>query len=92
MDPRPMLHLTNSLPSCNNSECSQQALEMGLVNTVVPLDKLEEETVAWCREILSNSPMALRVGQKQERSMGKEGQGKINAVAPHIPQYHPLWS
>lgn len=39
---------------------AQQALEMGLVNTVVPLDKLEEETVGWCREILANSPMAIR--------------------------------
>ena len=39
---------------------AQQALEMGLVNTVVPLDKLEEETVKWCREILANSPMAIR--------------------------------
>jgi len=37
-----------------------QALEMGLVNTVVPLDKLEEETINWCREILSKSPIALR--------------------------------
>lgn len=39
---------------------AQQALEMGLVNTVVPLARLEEETVQWCREILSNSPTALR--------------------------------
>jgi len=39
---------------------AQQALEMGLVNTVVPLDRLEEETVQWCREILANSPIALR--------------------------------
>lgn len=39
---------------------ARQALEMGLVNVVVPLDKLEEETVKWCREILSNSPIALR--------------------------------
>ena len=39
---------------------AQQALEMGLVNTVVPLDKLEEETVQWCREILANSPIAIR--------------------------------
>jgi naphthoate synthase len=39
---------------------AQQALEMGLVNTVVPLERLEEETVQWCREILANSPMALR--------------------------------
>jgi len=35
-------------------------LEMGLVNTVVPLEKLEEETVQWCREILDHSPLALR--------------------------------
>ena len=33
---------------------------MGLVNTVVPLERLEEETVQWCREILANSPIALR--------------------------------
>jgi naphthoate synthase len=39
---------------------AQQALDMGLVNTVVPYDKLEEETVAWCQEILANSPIALR--------------------------------
>ncbi len=39
---------------------AQQALDMGLINTVVALDKLEEETVKWCREILGNSPMALR--------------------------------
>lgn len=39
---------------------AQQALEMGLVNTVVPLARLEEETVQWCREILANSPIAIR--------------------------------
>jgi naphthoate synthase len=39
---------------------ASQALDMGLVNTVVPLDKLEEETVQWCREILANSPIAIR--------------------------------
>ena len=38
-----------------------EALEMGLVNTVVPVDRLEEETVAWCRKILELSPTALRV-------------------------------
>jgi naphthoate synthase len=37
-----------------------QALEMGLVNTVVPNEQLEEETIQWCREILANSPMAIR--------------------------------
>ncbi|HEX2409912.1 MAG TPA: 1,4-dihydroxy-2-naphthoyl-CoA synthase [Solirubrobacteraceae bacterium] len=40
---------------------AQQALEMGLVNTVVPLDELEAETVRWCREMLELSPFALRL-------------------------------
>jgi naphthoate synthase len=39
---------------------AKEALAMGLVNAVVPLDRLEEETVAWCREMLAMSPMALR--------------------------------
>lgn len=39
---------------------AKQALEMGLVNAVVPLERLEEETVAWAREILQHSPLALR--------------------------------
>ncbi|XP_031500787.1 1,4-dihydroxy-2-naphthoyl-CoA synthase, peroxisomal isoform X3 [Nymphaea colorata] len=38
-----------------------EAEKMGLVNAVVPLEKLEQETVRWCREILRNSPTALRV-------------------------------
>ena len=40
---------------------AQQALDMGLVNTVVPLEELEEETVAWCRQMLQHSPLALRM-------------------------------
>ena len=40
---------------------AQQALEMGLINAVVPLDRLEEETVQWCREMLALSPFALRL-------------------------------
>jgi naphthoate synthase len=39
---------------------AQQALDMGLVNTVVPLDQLEAETVKWAREMMQHSPMALR--------------------------------
>jgi naphthoate synthase len=39
---------------------AHQALEMGLVNAVVPLERLEEETIQWCREILANSPIAIR--------------------------------
>jgi naphthoate synthase len=40
---------------------AREALEMGLVNAVVPLARLEEETVAWCREMLALSPFALRL-------------------------------
>jgi len=39
---------------------AKQALEMGLVNTVVPYDQLEIETVKWCQEMLVHSPIALR--------------------------------
>jgi naphthoate synthase len=38
-----------------------EALEMGLVNTVVPLERLEEETVRWCNEMLALSPFSLRL-------------------------------
>jgi naphthoate synthase len=40
---------------------ARQALDMGLVNAVVPLDRLEEETVSWARELLAKSPLALRM-------------------------------
>jgi naphthoate synthase len=40
---------------------ARQALDMGLVNKVVPLAELEGETVAWCRKILQHSPLALRL-------------------------------
>ncbi|GAA0465000.1 1,4-dihydroxy-2-naphthoyl-CoA synthase [Alkalibacillus silvisoli] len=39
---------------------AEEAEKMGLVNTVVPLDKLEEETLQWCQEMLEKSPTALR--------------------------------
>jgi naphthoate synthase len=40
---------------------ADEALEMGLVNTVVPLADLEKETVAWCREMTALSPLSLRL-------------------------------
>lgn len=40
---------------------AQQALDMGLVNTVVPYEELETETLKWCREMLALSPLALRL-------------------------------
>ncbi len=51
---------------------AQQALDMGLVNTVVPLDRLEEETVSWCREMLALSPVRAAVGQGElQRPRGR---------------------
>jgi naphthoate synthase len=40
---------------------AQEALQMGLINTVVPLARLEEETVSWAQEMLAKSPLALRM-------------------------------
>jgi naphthoate synthase len=40
---------------------AKEALDMGLVNKVVPLDRLEEETVVWARRMLAHSPLALRL-------------------------------
>jgi naphthoate synthase len=40
---------------------AQEAFDMGLVNTVVPLERLEIETVAWCQRMLRHSPLALRM-------------------------------
>ncbi len=40
---------------------AEEALQMGMVNTVVELDRLEEETLGWCREMLALSPFALRL-------------------------------
>lgn len=40
---------------------AQQALDMGLVNAVVPLERLEDEGVQWAREILEHSPLAIRM-------------------------------
>ena len=40
---------------------ARQALEWGLVNAVVPLERLEEETIIWCREMLALSPLSLRL-------------------------------
>ena len=39
---------------------AKKALEMGLINKIVPLEKLEQVTISWCKEILKMSPIALR--------------------------------
>jgi naphthoate synthase len=59
---------------------AQQALEMGLVNTVVPLDKLEEETVSWCKEMLDKSPLALRC-LKAAMNADCDGQSGLQELA-----------
>ena len=59
---------------------AQQALDWGLVNTVVPLDRLEDETVAWCREMLAMSPMALRL-LKASFNADEDGMAGIQQLA-----------
>jgi naphthoate synthase len=59
---------------------AQQALEMGLVNTVVPLDRLEAETVQWCREMLALSPFSLRL-LKASFNAAEDGLAGIQQLA-----------
>ena len=59
---------------------AQQALDMGLVNTVVPYDQLEQETVQWCREILANSPIAIRC-LKSALNADCDGQAGLQELA-----------
>src|SRR4051812_19349089 len=59
---------------------AQQALDMGLVNTVVPLDRLEDETVGWCREMLALSPFALRL-LKASFHAAEDGMAGIQQLA-----------
>ena len=59
---------------------AQQAFEMGMVNTVVPLEKLEEETLQWSREMLQHSPMALRC-LKSALNADCDGQSGLQELA-----------
>lgn len=59
---------------------AQQALEMGLVNAVVPLAELEAETVKWCREILEKSPLAIRC-LKSALNADCDGQSGLQELA-----------
>jgi naphthoate synthase len=59
---------------------AQQALDMGLVNTVVPLERLEDETIKWCREILQHSPLALRC-LKSALNADCDGQAGLQELA-----------
>mgnify|MGYP003915612307 CR=1 FL=1 len=59
---------------------AQQALDMGLVNHVVPLEQLEAETVQWCREMLALSPLALRF-LKSSLNADCDGQAGLQELA-----------
>jgi naphthoate synthase len=59
---------------------ADEALEMGLVNRVVPLEELEEETVAWCREMLQLSPFSLRL-LKASFNAAEDGLAGIQQLA-----------
>ena len=59
---------------------AQQALQMGLVNTVVPLAELETETLRWCHEMLQLSPLALRL-LKSSFNADLDGQAGIQELA-----------
>jgi naphthoate synthase len=59
---------------------AKQALDMGLVNTVVPLADLETETIKWCQEILANSPIALRC-LKASLNADCDGQAGLQELA-----------
>ncbi|MFP5503794.1 MAG: 1,4-dihydroxy-2-naphthoyl-CoA synthase [Candidatus Sericytochromatia bacterium] len=59
---------------------AEEALQMGLVNTVVPLAELEAETVRWCQEMLQHSPLALRC-LKSSFNAGTDGQAGIQELA-----------
>src|SRR6266849_2521834 len=59
---------------------AQQALQMGLVNAVVPVADLETETVQWCQEILEKSPLALRL-LKSSFNAALDGQAGVQELA-----------
>jgi naphthoate synthase len=59
---------------------AERALAMGLVNAVVPLEKLEQETVGWCREMLELSPFALRL-LKASFNAAEDGLAGIQQLA-----------
>ncbi len=61
---------------------AQQALDMGLINTVVPLARLEEETVHWCREMLGHSPIALAC-IKAAMNADEDGAAGLQQLAGH---------
>jgi len=68
---------------------AEQAMQMGLVNKVVPLSQLEEETTVWCREMVRNSPTALRM-IKAAMNAQEDGAAGIQELGGHATMlfYH----
>jgi len=61
---------------------AQAAMDMGMVNTIVPLAELEQETVKWCREMLALSPIALRC-IKAAMNADEDGGAGLQQLAGH---------
>lgn len=59
---------------------AQEAMQMGMVNKVVPYEQLETETIQWCREILANSPIAIRC-MKAALNADCDGQAGLQELA-----------
>ena len=59
---------------------AKTALDWGLVNTVVPYEKLEDETIQWCSEILEKSPTAIRI-LKASLNADCDGQSGLQQLA-----------
>ena len=59
---------------------AKEALDMGLINTIVPYEKLEEETIQWCNEILAQSPIAIRC-LKSALNADCDGQAGLQELA-----------
>jgi naphthoate synthase len=57
-----------------------QALDMGLINTIVPIERLEEETIQWSREILQHSPLSIRC-LKSALNADCDGQAGLQELA-----------
>eukprot|EP00892_Ulva_mutabilis_P003017 jgi/Ulvmu1/12716/UM095_0020.1 len=62
---------------------AEQALSMGLINKVVPLAELEAETLEWCREIMRNSPTAIRA-LKAAMNAAEDGQAGIQELGHNL--------
>ena len=64
---------------------AQEALEMGLINKVVPLDQLEDEVVDWAKTIMNHSALAIRM-IKAGLNAELDGQGRHSGSSPGTPR------